>query len=98
MDDSKLFKVFELSTLKMNSIAFFRDWGVMRWLRLLLGLYFAYQAFLLKDNISGFLAAFLLLQAITNTGCCGAGGCNIPTQKHVENSPENIEYEIIKPK
>jgi hypothetical protein len=82
----------------MNSIAFFRDWGVMRWLRLLLGLYFAYQAFLLKDSFSGFVASFFLLQAITNTGCCGSGGCGVPTQKYTENKPENIEYEIIKPK
>ena len=82
----------------MNSITFFQDWGVMRWLRLLLGLYLAYQAFMLKDSFSGFLSAFLLLQAITNTGCCGTGGCSVPNQKYNEDKSENIEYEIIKPK
>lgn len=82
----------------MNSITFFREWGVMRWLRLILGLYFAYQAFMSKDSFSGFIASFLLLQAITNTGCCGSGGCGVPTQKYAENKPENIDYEIIKPK
>jgi len=98
MDDGKLFKIIELSSIKMNRVTIFGDWGVVRWLRLLLGLYLAYQAFILKDGFSGFLAAFLLMQAITNTGCCGTAGCSVPTQKYNEDKLGNIEYELIKPK
>jgi len=82
----------------MNSLPYIGNWGIMRWLRLLLGLYLGYQAFILNDSFSGFLSAFLLLQAITNTGCCGSGGCSVPNQKYHEGKSENIEFETIKPK
>ncbi len=73
------------------------NWNLMRWLRLLFGLYLGYQAFVLKDSMSGFLGAFLLIQAITNTGCCGSGGCSVPAVKNKDIKSEEPDFEIIKP-
>jgi hypothetical protein len=74
-------------------------WDVMRLLRLGLGIYFGVQAYILMDALSGFLGAFLLLQAITNTGCCAAGQC-VPTSKSGVNKAkeEEVQFETIKPK
>ena len=70
----------------------------MRWMRLGLGLYVSYHAFVTKDAFSGMLGAFLLYQAIANVGCCGVGGCEIPTKKAVNNQIEEVEFEEIKAK
>ncbi|MGB4960457.1 MAG: hypothetical protein WBO36_13340 [Saprospiraceae bacterium] len=81
----------------MKHIAVFNDWHFMRWVRLIIGLYFIWQAVTTRDGFSGFIGSFFLLQAITNTGCCGSGGCHIPIKKSVENKEaEDIDYTIIK--
>ena len=54
---------------------FLEIWPPMRLLRLSVGGYFAFEAFVTKDGFTGLLAGTLLFQAITNTGCCGAQGC-----------------------
>jgi hypothetical protein len=72
-------------------------WHFARWLRLGFGLFMAVQAVQLGDALSGFLAALLLFQAATNTGCCGAGGCAVPTTSKKENLPEQeTVYEEVK--
>lgn len=53
-------------------------WHFMRWLRLALGIFAAVQAMQVHDIFLALLSGFLLFQAFTNTGCCGAGGCVIP--------------------
>lgn len=59
----------------------------MRWLRLVLGVYMAFQAVALQDTFSGVFAAFFLFQAFSNVGCCGVGGCAVPmTPRKQENS------------
>jgi hypothetical protein len=58
----------------------FTNWNFSRALRLIFGLIIAYQAINHKDPIAGFLAAFLLFQVYTNTGCCGSS-CAIPSSK-----------------
>jgi hypothetical protein len=75
------------------------SWDVMRWLRLGLGIYFGFQAYIQADALSGFLGSFLLLQAITNTGCCAAGQC-APTSGSVakKSEEEQVDFEIINPK
>lgn len=83
---------------KMKEIILFRDWHAIRWVRLFAGSYFAWQGFVTHDSFSAFIGSFLLLQAFTNTGCCGTGGCGIPDRKIAEtNEKEDIEYTIIKP-
>lgn len=64
-----------------NALAgFFAQWNLMRWLRLGVGLFLLWQLTQKPDIITGFVSAFFLFQAITNTGCCGASGCSIPAK------------------
>lgn len=75
----------------------FKNWHFVRWVRLVLGLFFVYQAISEKDNISAFFGAFLLFQAATNTGC-GPAGCS---PAHVENQDttwKEPDFEVVKPK
>ena len=72
-------------------------WNWMRWLRLSAGLFILFQAYFSKDNFSAFLGSILLLQAITNTGCCGSGGCSV-NQTKITDENEEPKFEIIKPK
>jgi hypothetical protein len=77
----------------------FTGWHFMRWLRLALGVIIGISAFQTHDSISGFVAAFFLFQAVTNTGCCGANGCtttNTSTSK--VDSASEIEYEEVEGK
>lgn len=59
----------------------FTPWSFMRVLRLVLGLYITYEAVVNQSTLLGFLSAFFLLQAITNTGCNGSPNCAIPPKK-----------------
>ncbi len=75
----------------------FTGWHFMRWLRLGLGIILSIQAFEMHDTFSGFIAAFFLFQAITNTGCCGANGCATPLKPtHTRDVDDSINYEEIK--
>ncbi len=71
-------------------------WNFMRWLRLGLGIFIAIQAIQNHDSLSGFIAAFFLFQAVTNTGCCGANGCAMPTTKKENYTIEDVEFIEIK--
>ncbi|MDP4284518.1 MAG: hypothetical protein Q8891_08850 [Bacteroidota bacterium] len=74
----------------------FTNWHFMRWLRLGLGLFIAFQAIKNHDSLSGFFAAFLLFQAVTNTGCCGARGCSVPSSKTSSDEVQDIKFEEVK--
>lgn len=80
----------------MNLQTLLSNWNFMRFIRLALGVYIGIQAFETQSIISGLLAAFLLFQAITNTGCCGANACTIPTKKNNTDTTEEVEFEEIK--
>lgn len=71
------------------------NWHFMRWLRLGMGLYAAVVALQLHDPLSGFIAALFLFQAVTNTGCCGAGGCAVPNSK-MSSTEKEINFEEVK--
>ncbi|MCZ8217591.1 MAG: hypothetical protein O9262_15210 [Cyclobacteriaceae bacterium] len=73
------------------------NWHFMRWLRLILGLFIGYQAYAAHDAFAGIIAALFLFQAVTNTGCCGASGCAVPTKKPDEGNAEAFSYEEVKP-
>lgn len=75
----------------------FSSWNFMRWLRLALGIIAGIQAIQFHDTLLGFLSVFLLFQSLTNTGCCGAGGCAVPRSPKIEKHQE-IEFEEIKDK
>lgn len=80
----------------MNKETLFQNWNFMRWLRLGLGIYIAVQAVETLSIFSGVVATFFIFQAITNTGCCGANGCAVPTKKSNSNTVEELDYEEIK--
>jgi hypothetical protein len=73
-------------------------WNFMRWLRLGLGIFIAIQAIQTHDTLSGFIAAFFLFQAVTNTGCWGVGGCAVPINKNNSSEIQDVVFEEIKSK
>ena len=86
----------------MNSIESIKttlltQWSLMRGIRLAAGIFLAVQAVQMHDAIVGFIAAILLVQAFTNTGCCGVSGCPVhTTTKHKDATFQEVEYEEIK--
>lgn len=82
----------------MNTQMLFTGWHFMRWLRLGLGIMLAIQAIQLHDMVSGFVAAFFLYQAGTNTGCCGVNDCAIPPANINQDKIEEVEFEEVKTK
>ncbi len=84
-----------IETIKLTLLT---NWSLMRWIRLLAGLFFAVQAVQLHDVIAGVIATMLLVQAFTNTGCCGVSGCAVPTTEKKSDLTQEVEYEEIKPK
>jgi hypothetical protein len=73
----------------------FTQWNFMRGLRLVAGVFFIAQGFIIHDTIAGFVGALLLFQALTNTGCCGVGGCAVPTQSKADEKITTVEYEEV---
>jgi len=75
------------------------NWHFARWLRLGFGVFFVSQAIAIADVLSGVLGGLFLFQAITNTGCCGVGGCAVPASPTKENLPAvETVYEEVKGK
>lgn len=77
---------------------FLANWNWIRILRLVLGVVMAAQAIMTWNALSGLFAGILLFQAFTNTGCCGVGGCEVPSRKENSESKtdEGIVFEEIK--
>lgn len=71
------------------------NWHFMRWLRLVLGVFVLWQVIQRPDIFTGLIAVFLLFQAVTNTGCCGAGGCAVPS-KGKKPAGTEVDYEEVK--
>lgn len=83
-----------IDTIKSN---LFNNWHLVRILRLLFGVFILIQAITTGDFFIGLIASIFLLQAITNTGCCGASGCVLPDSSTKENKVvSRVEYEEIK--
>jgi hypothetical protein len=75
-------------------------WNFMRVIRLILGAMLLIQAIQTKFVAAGLLGGLLLFQAISNTGCCGAGGCAVPNSRNAKTNEKSgideIEYEEVK--
>ncbi len=75
----------------------FTNWHLVRILRLVFGVFVLVQAVTMRDALAGMISALFLYQAITNTGCCGASGCAVPTTSvNKDQKIEEVEYEEIK--
>jgi hypothetical protein len=57
-------------------------WHFMRWFRLAISIFI--------------VCSFFLYQALTNTGCCGANGCAVPTAKNNITNIEDVSFEEVK--
>jgi hypothetical protein len=62
----------------------FTNWHAMRWIRIVIGLFFVQQAIQHQEGLFGFLALFFLFQAVFNTGC-SLNGCEVSTFKKNKN-------------
>jgi len=63
----------------MNLQTLLTSWNFMRFLRLGAGIFIGVQALLYRDVLAGLIASVFLLQAATNTCCCGTSGCTTNT-------------------
>ncbi len=74
------------------------NWHLMRIVRLAIGIWLEIIAFSSHDWPIGFMGAFFLYQAIADTSCCGAAGCNTSYSKRTSSiqKTEQIEFEEIK--
>lgn len=75
----------------MIDTIFKTHWGVMRWIRLGLGLVLLVQVILKFDVILALFSGILLYQAIFNAGCLG-GACATPQKMITKPSSEEDEY------
>lgn len=57
------------------------NWHPTRIFRVLVGSIAFVYAIIRQDNLLGLAGGFLLFMGITNTGCCGTTGCNIPVKR-----------------
>ena len=72
------------------------NWNFFRILRVALGVFILVQGIVTRDLLSIIIGSVFAGLAIFNIGCCGAGGCNITTNKKPTNSSiENMEYEEV---
>jgi hypothetical protein len=72
------------------------NWNFMRALRLILGVIIVVQGFEAKEWMYAFAGILLSGMAIANIGCCGVGGCSVPSRKENISSIQNdITYEEI---
>ncbi len=78
------------------------NWHLMRIVKLAIGLYLFAGAFYMKEWMFGIMGIFFLYQAVSDTTCCGAAGCNTRSnsrRQRVYNKPPDdtdVDYEEIK--
>ncbi len=74
----------------------FTGWNWVRWFRLGLGITIAFQAVETHDALAGVLSAFLLFQAISNTGCCGVNACDLKSNNKQSEQLDDVVFEEVK--
>ena len=80
----------------MDKQTLLTNWNFMRFLRLGIGIYIAVQSIETQSIFSGIVAVFFIYQAVTNTGCCGSNGCDVPIKKSNPDKTEEVDFEEIK--
>lgn len=84
----------------MIDTIFKTHWGVMRWIRLVLGGILLVQVVIKFDVLLALFSGILLYQALFNAGCV-SGACAAPQKmnpKATAEEDEYIEYEDISKK
>lgn len=71
-------------------------WNMMRWFRLVLGFYLAYESVVSRELMLGFFSVFFLYQAISAASCCGISAYTFKEKgsKDGDDVPM-IEYEEV---
>ncbi|WP_299762660.1 hypothetical protein [uncultured Pontibacter sp.] len=78
-----------IKTLKYQLLT---GWHLARRIRLALGTVLLIQAIAASDMLVGAFSILLFGQALTNTGCCGPSGCNVPLPKqHKKDTTGPVE-------
>jgi len=75
------------------------NWGVLRIFALLMGCFVMSQAFATSSTMAMVFGAFILFQAVTNTGCFSTKGCAVPAtevQKVNANNTADAEFTELK--
>lgn len=81
----------------MSKTTLLSNWHTMRWIALSIGIFLAVMAVWYKDIVTGFLSAFFVFQAVTNTGCMVAQSCGAPQQRGTQTDTESeINYTEVK--
>ncbi len=76
------------------------NWHLMRIFRLAIGLWLAIGAIYMKELMFGVMGVFFIYQALADTSCCGAAGCNTtgrqrPFRKPAEQNDIDVDYEEV---
>jgi hypothetical protein len=78
----------------MMKQAILTNWSFSRALRLVLGIVILVQALYIKDGSLGLTGLLFTLMPVFNIGCCGVGGCYVPS-KQIEKNPKDVIYEEV---
>ncbi len=75
----------------------FKNWNIMRFLRLAIGAWALEDAFQNSIPLLGFLGALLVIMAVMNIGCCGINRCDARLTGREKNDQKRSEsdYEEI---
>ncbi len=71
-----------------------QQWNFMRALRLVLGVAILIQGIVGKDATTIVLGVLFAGMAVANVGCCGSGGCAVPTRRKVNDNDSNHYEEV----
>lgn len=77
----------------INTI-FKTQWSIGRWIRLGIGVAFLFDAYYKQSEMVAFFGAFLLYQALWNTGC-GLGNNTCAPSNSVKNKYPDISHNFI---
>ncbi|HBQ60879.1 MAG TPA: hypothetical protein DD671_14985, partial [Balneolaceae bacterium] len=67
------------------------------WVAFSIGIFLAVMAIWNQDIVTGFLSAFFVFQAVTNTGCMVSQSCGVPRQQDSQSNEESeIKYTEVK--
>jgi hypothetical protein len=82
----------------INTI-FKTQWGVGRWIRLAIGVFFLFDAYYKESGFVAFMGMFLVYQAAFNTGCgLGNNSCSPTTTKTNANDISHNFIDLNKKK
>lgn len=70
------------------------NWNVVRWVRLLFGIGAIITGLWQKEYLAMIAGSFLMITALSNTGCCGSSGC-APQVNRKKEDPKEIIYEEV---